>query len=56
VLGGLVKMLESGLDNFILNLSGLLSALLTVPPTSSHPWARVGWLWCADREAGKFGP
>jgi hypothetical protein len=54
--GGLVGMLEGGSDNFVLNSSGLLSALLTVPPTSSHPRARVGWLWSADREAGKFGP
>jgi len=35
--GGLVGTLESSLDNFALNLSGLLSALLTVPPTLSHP-------------------
>jgi hypothetical protein len=53
---GLVRMLESGLDNFILNLSRLLSALLTVSPTLSHPQARGGWLWCANRGAGKFGP
>jgi len=54
--GGLVRMLESGLDNFVLNLSGLLSALLTVPPTLSYPWVRVGWLWCVNGGAGKFGP
>jgi hypothetical protein len=47
-------MVENGLDNFTLNLSGLLSALLTVPLTLSQPWARVGWLWCANSEAGKF--
>ena len=35
--GDLVGTLVSGLDNSVLNLSGLLSALLTVPPTSSHP-------------------
>jgi len=51
-----VGTIWSGLDNFALNLSGLLSALLTVPPTLSHPWARVGWLWCANGGAGKFGP
>jgi hypothetical protein len=41
------------LDNFVLNLSGLLSALLTVPPTLSHPRARVGWLWCRNGEASQ---
>jgi len=54
--GGPVGTLESGLDNFALNLSRLLSALLTVPLTLFHPWARVGWLWCTNRGAGKFGP
>ena len=32
----LVRTLVSSLDNSVLNLSGLLSALLTVPPTLSH--------------------
>jgi hypothetical protein len=53
---GLVRILESSLDNFILNLSRLLSALLTVPPILSHPRARKGWLWYANRGAEKFGP
>jgi len=56
VLGGLVGILESGLDNFVLNLSGLLLALLIVPPILSYPWVCVGWLWCANRGAEKFGP
>jgi hypothetical protein len=52
----LVRILKSSLNNFILNLSRLLSALLTVPLTLSYLRAHMGWLWCADREAGKFGP
>jgi len=54
--GGLVGMLESSLDNSILNLSGLLSALLIVPLILFYSWVHMGWLWYVNRGAGKFGP